>query len=408
MSDAKSHVPEANGVEPTVVANTPDVPPSNEVGTQMNGNRSISADEIALYDRQIRLWGVQAQEKLRNAKILLITVRALSNEIAKNLVLAGIGSLTVQDDQTVKDEDLGAQFFVSEEDVGKNRAEAAAPHVRKLNPRVIVNVETQDIRTKDVDFYVPYDMVIATDLDLKTLSTINAASRLSGKPFYAAATHGLYGFIFADLNQHHFVIEREKSNRPTVAGRETPTRNIVSTSTKRQDGKVIEMVTKQEIYTPIPLANTSPLPEDLRNSRRRKLQVPPLLSCLRAIWEFENISGRLPGPSIPDLELFTTLAHQKHQELQLPPETLRPEILRSFMQNLGNELAPVTAFLGGQLAQDVINVLGQREQPIQNFLLFDGEESKGPVYALHPIFPDMDVSLPTPMPAALSTAATMV
>ena len=98
----------------------------------------------------------------------------------------------------------------------------------------------------------------------------------------------------------------------------------------------------------------------------------------------------MPSHSHADLELFTTLATEKHKELQLPPETLRSEFLRSFLQNLGSELAPVTAFLGGMLAQDVINVLGQREQPIQNFLLFDGEESAGPVYALHPIFPPLD------------------
>ena len=47
-------------------------------------------------------------------------MRALANEIAKNLVLAGIGSLTVQDSQVVVDDDLGAQFFVSDQDVGKN------------------------------------------------------------------------------------------------------------------------------------------------------------------------------------------------------------------------------------------------------------------------------------------------
>ena len=58
--------------------------------------------------------------RLRNANILLITIRALANEIAKNLVLAGIGSLTIQDDQAVDEDDLGAQFFVSEGDVGKN------------------------------------------------------------------------------------------------------------------------------------------------------------------------------------------------------------------------------------------------------------------------------------------------
>lgn len=58
--------------------------------------------------------------RLRTANVLLITMRALANEIAKNLVLAGIGSLTVQDSQVVVEDDLGAQFFVSEQDIGKN------------------------------------------------------------------------------------------------------------------------------------------------------------------------------------------------------------------------------------------------------------------------------------------------
>jgi ubiquitin-like 1-activating enzyme E1 A len=43
----------------------------------------------------------------------------LANEIAKNLVLAGIGSLTILDPGTVSEEDLGAQFFVSEEHIGQ-------------------------------------------------------------------------------------------------------------------------------------------------------------------------------------------------------------------------------------------------------------------------------------------------
>ena len=47
-------------------------------------------------------------------------MKALANEIAKNLVLAGVGALTVQDHQLVTDDDLGAQFFISEQDVGKN------------------------------------------------------------------------------------------------------------------------------------------------------------------------------------------------------------------------------------------------------------------------------------------------
>ena len=45
-------------------------------------------------------------------------MKALANEIAKNLVLAGIGSMTIQDDQLVTEDDLGAQFFIEEQHVG--------------------------------------------------------------------------------------------------------------------------------------------------------------------------------------------------------------------------------------------------------------------------------------------------
>lgn len=47
-------------------------------------------------------------------------MRALANEVAKNLVLAGIGSLTILDDQLVTEDDLGSQFFISELYVGMN------------------------------------------------------------------------------------------------------------------------------------------------------------------------------------------------------------------------------------------------------------------------------------------------
>ena len=80
----------------------------------------LSADEIALYDRQLRLWGIEAQNRMRRANILLITMRALGNEVAKNLVLAGIGSLTVWDPETVTEADVATQFFVTEERIGMN------------------------------------------------------------------------------------------------------------------------------------------------------------------------------------------------------------------------------------------------------------------------------------------------
>ena len=230
-----------------------------------------------------------------------------------------------------------------------------------------------------------YTLIIVTDLPLSILSTINAACRLQQRPFYAAATFGMYGFVFADLIKHNFIVTREKSNVPAKIGPESLTRSIIGvTSSKGSDGKEIELITKCETYSPIILANTSPLPPYHLSTRRRKFAVTPLLSCLRALWEYQSeTSLPFPSHSAADLKLFTTLATSKHKELQLPTETLRADILRAFLQNLGSEISPVCAFLGGQLAQDVINVVGGKEQPIQNFLIFDGEDTKAPLYALH-------------------------
>ncbi|KAJ5095082.1 DNA damage tolerance protein rad31 [Penicillium argentinense] len=358
-----------------------------------NGQQ-ISADEIALYDRQIRLWGVQAQEKIRSAKILLITVKALSNEVAKNLVLAGIGSLTILDHEPVTDADLDAQFFLEEahkdESIikdGKKRAEVAGPQIHRMNPRVELNIDTDDVRTKQPEFFAQFDVTIATELDFSTNTTINAACRLANRPFYAAGLHGFYGYIFADLISHDFVIERAKSNVPSQQ-QETPTRSIVDVTTKKDNDKIIELVTKREKYSPFLLANSSPLPDDFTRLPRRRKQITPLLSCLRALWEFEkNSGGRRPTFQHTDLELFTKMSRERHQELKLDLATLDSTFLRSFLQNLGCELSPVAAFLGGALAQDVINVLSAREQPLQNMLLFDGEKSQGPIYPLHPFFP---------------------
>jgi ubiquitin-like 1-activating enzyme E1 A len=263
-----------------------------------------------------------------------------------------------------------------------------------MNPRVKLNIDTSDVKTKQPDFFAQFDITIATELDFLTNTTVNAACRLANRPFYAAGLHGFYGYVFADLISHDFVIERNKSNMPP-ATQETPTRSIIDITTKKEqnevnkkESKIVELVTKREVYSPLILANTSPLPEEYTRLPRRRKQVTPLLSCLRALWEFEKLRGHRPTFTHEDLELFTKLSRDRHQELKLESLTLDSVFLRTFLQNLGSELSPVAAFLGGALAQDVINVLSAREQPLQNMLLFDGEKSVGPIYSLHPFFPD--------------------
>lgn len=58
---------------------------------------------------------------MRSSTVLIISLRGVSHEIIKNLVLAGIGKLIVMDGGLVTEEDLGSGFLFREEDgaVGK-------------------------------------------------------------------------------------------------------------------------------------------------------------------------------------------------------------------------------------------------------------------------------------------------
>lgn len=93
---------------------------------------TFSAAEAAVYDRQMRLWGVEAQKRLQNSRVLVSGLSALGSELVKNLVLAGMG-VTLHDTQSVDQTAASSQFFLSEEDVGKNVCQKLSPVSKTLS-----------------------------------------------------------------------------------------------------------------------------------------------------------------------------------------------------------------------------------------------------------------------------------
>lgn len=351
---------------------------------------SVTADEIALYDRQIRLWGLEAQNRMRNAHILIINVGAVANEVIKNVVLAGIGSLTIVDTHNVHPDDLGAQFLVSDEDIGSNRAEATKYRISRLNPRVGLNVEKITLEEMSIEWLGQFEVVVATELSYLDLCMLNEKTRQTETKFYAAGLFGLCGYVFADLVEHKFLIEREKPNIPTKIGPETSTRRILDVVLKKEAGQqYMETLTKQESYVclndAIERATTNGAFGSGLNTRK-KLRVSPILPALLAYWK-----GNFKQPSkfnVDDdkkdeqLVLFKDSAQDMARKLGLPAGILTDEFLCTFLRAAGSELAPVSAIVGGVLGQEVLNVLGHKEQPIQNLFLFDGDTCSGPIYVV--------------------------
>lgn len=90
------------------------------------------------YDRQLRLWAASGQAALENAHVLLLNngPGVVGIETLKNLVLPGVGNITIVDERVVCEEDLGVNFFLIEESLGKSRAKASLQYLLELNPDV--------------------------------------------------------------------------------------------------------------------------------------------------------------------------------------------------------------------------------------------------------------------------------
>ena len=91
----------------------------------------LTEKEIEQYDRQIRLWGVDAQRRMRDARVLVLGVNALGAEVVKNLLLAGV-NVTLADDVIVAPVHLEAHLFLREQHVGLNVSGFFCYHCRRV------------------------------------------------------------------------------------------------------------------------------------------------------------------------------------------------------------------------------------------------------------------------------------
>ena len=103
-------------------------------------NDSIDHDK---WSRQIRAYGIKITKILSNLKILILGLRGYGVEIAKNIILSNPNQVSIFDDEICKINDLGCNYFLTNEDVinKKRRDEACIKKLIELNPSTKVIIE---------------------------------------------------------------------------------------------------------------------------------------------------------------------------------------------------------------------------------------------------------------------------
>ena len=152
----------------------------------------LSHEEILRYSRHLILpdVGVEGQQKLKAARVLLVGAGGLGSPAALYLAAAGVGTLGLVDFDVVDKTNLQRQILHGTSTVGVSKLESATARIHDLNPNVRVETfETRLTSENALDIIREFDIVADGTDNFPTRYLVNDACVLLDKP-------NVYGSIF--------------------------------------------------------------------------------------------------------------------------------------------------------------------------------------------------------------------
>jgi sulfur-carrier protein adenylyltransferase/sulfurtransferase len=145
----------------------------------------LRQDQYDRYKRHLTLpeFGLEAQEKLLGARVLLIGAGGLGCPLAQYLAAAGVGTLGIVDYDVVDASNLQRQILYGTRDIGRPKAEVARERVLALNPDVKVEVHALRLDASNaMGVFADYDVIADGTDNFPTRYLSNDACALLGKP----------------------------------------------------------------------------------------------------------------------------------------------------------------------------------------------------------------------------------
>jgi molybdopterin/thiamine biosynthesis adenylyltransferase len=158
--------------------------------------KTLTKEQRDRYSRHLLLpeVGVEGQQKLLDAKVLLLGAGGLGSPAALYLAAAGVGTLGIVDDDTVDLSNLQRQVIHTTGRVGEPKVDSAAETIADINPDVeVVKHQVRLDSSNVVELIAPYDIVVDGLDNFPTRYLLNDASVRLRKPVVSASILGFDG-----------------------------------------------------------------------------------------------------------------------------------------------------------------------------------------------------------------------
>ncbi len=189
-------------------------------------NKSSQEIDEGLYSRQLYVLGHEAMKKMAVSDVLIVGLGGLGVEIAKNVILAGVKSVTLHDTANCTLKDLSSQFYLNESLIGKNRAEASCNHLSELNNYVPTVAYTGELTEEYLQKFHTVVLTITNEQEQKRIAQICRKYNIA---LIIGLTSGLFGQIFCDFGPE-FTVYDTNGAQPLSA--------MIASISKDKDGVV--------------------------------------------------------------------------------------------------------------------------------------------------------------------------
>jgi molybdopterin/thiamine biosynthesis adenylyltransferase len=155
-------------------------------------------EEIQRYKRHLVLKeiGGQGQQRLKEARVLVVGAGGLGSPLILYLAAAGIGTLGVIDDDIVSLDNLQRQVVHDTPHIGDAKVESAREAVRRLNPHVLVETYTERLTAANaLEIIAHYDIVADGSDNFATRYLVSDACYFAKKPLVFAAVGPFDGYV---------------------------------------------------------------------------------------------------------------------------------------------------------------------------------------------------------------------
>jgi len=165
-------------------------------GYDTEAPKTLSKEQRDRYSRHLLLpeVGVEGQQKLLDAKVLLLGAGGLGSPAALYLAAAGVGTLGIVDDDTVDLSNLQRQVIHTTDRLGEPKVDSAAETIAQINPDVeVVKHQVRLDSSNVIELIEPYDIVVDGLDNFPTRYLLNDASVRLRKPVVSASILGFDG-----------------------------------------------------------------------------------------------------------------------------------------------------------------------------------------------------------------------